>query len=76
MSPLDEVVNYAAELYRERGYEFRNAVSVALDAYCFRGTERQEAFRAVCRALGSRGGKVAAKQKAQRGQMNFIFKPK
>ena len=76
MNPLDEVVGYAAELYHKQGYEFRNAVSAALDTYHFRGTERQEAFRAVCRALGSRGGKVTAKQRAQRGQMNFIFKPK
>ena len=75
MGLLDEVVNYAAKLYGEK-YELRNAVSAALDAYHFRGAERQEMFRRICRILGSRGGNVAAKHKAQRSQISFKFKPK
>jgi hypothetical protein len=71
---LDDVTAYAAKLYREEGYNVLDAVSAALDAYHFRGEERQEMFRAVCRILGSRGGEVAAKQRKQK-QMSFKFKP-
>lgn len=76
MSLIDEVVDYAAKLYREEKYELQNAVSAALDAYHFRGAERQETFRTICRILGSRGGNVAAEHKAQRSQMSFKFEPK
>lgn len=76
MSLLDEVASYAAKLYREEKYELRNAVSAALDAYHFRGAERQEMFRTICRILGSRGGEMAAKHKAQRSQTSFKFGPK
>jgi hypothetical protein len=72
---LDDVAAYAAKLYREEGYSFLNAVSAALNAYHFRGAERREMFRAVCRILGRRGGSVAVKHKAQAGQMKLDFKP-
>jgi len=75
LSLIDEVADYAAKLYHNESYELQNAVSMALDAYHFRGVERRGAFRDVCRVLGSRGGNRAAKRKAQRGQMEFGFKP-